>query len=179
MTAAAHARRGVWGRLVSRDRRHVPADRITMRTRDFGDGPKIIGPASAPDPYDYNPRGQRPPWETAPQPAYQTACWTPLPAGPSSLPAFSGPHPVYGHDGPGLAVPEGLVRPYSPEPEPCPEPVPYPPLPPLKADYQELPIFQAVTRGACRVGLRGLGIRSCPPLPDFGLARHDDLAGAA
>lgn len=48
------------------------------------------------------------------------------------------------------------------------------PAVPIADDYRDLRVFPAVVRGACRVGLTGIGTRGVhpsPPLPDYGLDR--------
>ncbi len=53
--------------------------------------------------------------------------------------------------------------------------VTWPPRVPIADDYRALPVFQAVVRGACRVGLTGLGTRGAAliPPPEFGLDGFD------
>jgi hypothetical protein len=57
--------------------------------------------------------------------------------------------------------------------------VTWPPRVPIAEDYRDLRVFPAVVRGACRVGLRGIGTRGAflvAPLPDWGLDGSADAA---
>ena len=50
----------------------------------------------------------------------------------------------------------------------------WPPRVPIAEDYRALPVFKSVVRGACRVGLTGIGTRGVHPVPfvpDYGLDR--------
>lgn len=53
--------------------------------------------------------------------------------------------------------------------------VSWPPRVPIADDYRDLRVFPAVVRGACRVGLTGIGTRGTVlvPPPEFGLGRFD------
>jgi hypothetical protein len=57
----------------------------------------------------------------------------------------------------------------------------WPPRVPIADDYRDLRVFPAVVRGACRVGLRGIGTRGAAliPPPEFGLDPFTADAGAA
>jgi hypothetical protein len=115
--------------------------------------------------------GSGPPWDLAVPAAY-------LNPGPGSLDDLWAAG--RGHDLTVVDNPVTRIRPYAPEPEydePESEPVPvsYPPRRPLAADYRDLPMFRAVTRGACRAGLRGIGVRQAgrtPGLPNFRISEQ-------
>jgi hypothetical protein len=69
-----------------------------------------------------------------------------------------------------LDFPPQMARQYVPEPEP----EPAPPVFRIAADYRALPVFRAVVRAACAVGLTGIGTRGVHPVipvPDYGLDR--------
>lgn len=53
--------------------------------------------------------------------------------------------------------------------------VTWPPRASIADDYRDLRVFPAVVRGACRVGLRGIGTRGpvLVPPPEFGLDESD------
>ena len=53
----------------------------------------------------------------------------------------------------------------------------WPPRASIAEDYRDLRVFPAVVRGACRVGLTGIGTRGAflvAPLPDWGLDETAD-----
>lgn len=145
---AVHARRRILGRLADLARGHGPVpdppDLVSVRVRDFGDGPKITGFDS--DPYDYDWPGMG----------------MSQPAGPGTLDALyaaaglrsqrdqlAAEHAAFYSWGASLDAPEGLVRPYEPEPDPEPPAVTYP-APDLHADLGECPLFRDTVR-ACFV----------------------------